>query len=206
MYLPRPAKYLVIATALLLLANCAQFLRSDVVSFHEGPLPQGETIRVEALDPVKGRSLEFRSYAGMIGAELGKLGYTLVEDPQASVTLIAEVDYSVDMGPTDVRIERRAPPYVRYHFYYGRIYDPFYFGMGNTWTQEVYSAPSFLRNLNMNIVRNDAARTRLFEGRVRSSGHQGELARVMPYLVTALFTNFPGESGVTKVVTIEMDE
>jgi hypothetical protein len=58
----------------------------------------------------------------------------------------------------------------------------------------------------MNIVSNDRLRSHLFEGRVRSSGRQGELAEVMPYLITALFQNFPGESGVTKVVTIEMDE
>jgi hypothetical protein len=27
----------------------------------------------------------------------------------------------------------------------------------------------------------------------------------MPYMVTAMFTNFPGESGLTKIVTVETD-
>jgi hypothetical protein len=43
----------------------------------------------------------------------------------------------------------------------------------------------------------------LFEGRVQSTGREREIARVMPYMITAMFNNFPGESGVTKVVTIE---
>jgi hypothetical protein len=192
--------------ALLLLSACTSFMRSDVVAFYEGPLPQGETIRVEASDPEMGRSLEFRNYARLIGAELTKLGYTTVADPDSAVTLLAEVDYSVEAGPTDVRVERRLPPYVRYHFYYGRFQDPFYFGVDNRWTQEVYSTPSWLRRFTMNIVENNPERTRLFEGRVQSSGRQNLLPQIMPYLITAMFTNFPGESGVTKVVTIEMDE
>lgn len=195
-----------LAAMLLLLQGCTQFLRGDVVAFHEDSLPMGETIRVEALDAEKGRSLEFRAYARMIADELRELGYMPVEAPGAAATLIAEVDYSVTSGGEETRTTRRFPPYVRYHFHYGRFQDPFYFGFDNSWTDTVTTTPSYLRQLSLNIVRNDAERTRLFEGRVRSSGRQGELAEVMPYLVTALFENFPGESGVIKVVTIEMDE
>jgi len=46
---------------------------------------------------------------------------------------------------------------------------------------------------------------RLFEGRVESIGASRQMQEVMQYLITVLFSNFPGESGVTKVVTIEMD-
>ena len=42
----------------------------------------------------------------------------------------------------------------------------------------------------------------LFEGRVESVGKDNRLADVMPYLVQAMFTDFPGTSGVTKQVTI----
>lgn len=198
-------RILLAAFTLLLMQGCAQSLRSDVVSFHEDSLPMGETIRIEALDPDRGRSLEYRNYARMIADELRKIGYMPVENADAEATLVAEVDYSITSGGQETRTFRRSPPYVRYHFHYGQFYDPFYFGFDNTWTDTV-TTPSYLRQLNVNIVRNDAQREHLFEGRVRSVGSQGELARVMPYLVTALFQNFPGESGVTKVVTIEMDE
>ena len=65
---------------------------------------------------------------------------------------------------------------MRYHFHYGRFYDPFYFGFDNSWTDTVTTTPSYLRQLSLNIVSNDTERTRLFEGRVRSTGRQGELA------------------------------
>jgi hypothetical protein len=207
MKLNAPLKALLTLAALLLLTGCVQFLQGDVVTFHEDTLPQGETIRIEAADPELADSLEFRTYARMVSAELRKLGYEPQEDSQASAaTLIAEVEYSVQAGGAETRSSRHFPPYVRYHFHYGQFFDPYYFGFDNSWTEEVTTTPSYLRQLSMNIVRNDSMRTRLFEGRVRSSGRQGELAEVMPYLVTALFENFPGESGVTKVVTIEMDE
>ncbi|MEI7950346.1 MAG: hypothetical protein WCI66_08950 [Gammaproteobacteria bacterium] len=44
-----------LTAALLLLASCTSYLRTDVVSFHEGKLPQGESIRVAAADPGKAR-------------------------------------------------------------------------------------------------------------------------------------------------------
>src|SRR5687768_16441349 len=140
--------------SLLLLASCRSSYSSDVVSFHEGNLPRGETIRVEAADSAKEDSLEFRSYARLIGDELTKLGYTYEEDKGAPVTLVAEVDYSVEAGPTDVRADRPLSPYVRYHFFYGRAFDPFYMGFDNSWGPEVYSTPTYLRNLTMNIVEN----------------------------------------------------
>ncbi|MDT8399180.1 MAG: DUF4136 domain-containing protein [Pseudomonadales bacterium] len=188
-----------------LLSGCASVLRSDVVTFHEGPLPSGETIRVVPLNPDNAQSLEFRAYARLVSEQLAKIGYTPVNSDTASVDLLAQVDYSVDMGAPDVRLDRGAH-YARYHFYYGRYADPFYFGIYDTWTPEVYSYPAYLRRLRLNIVRTDADSSRIFEGRVESTGRQSSLPEIMPYLVSAMFKNFPGESGVTKVVTIEMDE
>jgi hypothetical protein len=96
--------------------------------------------------------------------------------------------------------------YVRYHFGLGRFYDPFYFGVYDTWNPQVYTTPTFMRNLELNIVSNDDAMNRVFEGRVQSTGYDNQLPEIMPYLVTAMFKNYPGENGVTKVVTIEKDK
>jgi hypothetical protein len=191
--------------ALLLVASCTSSVSSDVVSFHEGNLPKGETITIEAADPEKAQSLEFRSYARLIGEELTKLGYSYVEDMDGPAALVAEVDYSVEAGPTDVVRESQLP-YVRYHFFYGRGFDPYYFGFNNSWPVETISTPTYLRNLTMNIEENTEGGERVFEGRVQSRGIQSQLPEIMPYLVTAMFRNFPGESGVTKVVTLEENE
>jgi len=93
--------------------------------------------------------------------------------------------------------------YARYHFYYGHFHDPFYYGFYDDWRPEVYTYTVYNRLLRMNIVSADDEQKVVFEGRVQSIGREREIARVMPYLITAMFSNFPGESGVTKVVTID---
>jgi hypothetical protein len=198
----RPALFA--APLLLLLGGCTPSLKSDVVTFHEGPLPKGETIRVVPADPDKRGSLEFEHYAKLIREHLRKIGYTPVAQDQPSL-LLAEVDYGVSEGVTEVRTEPRG--YAHYHFYYGRFYDPFYYGFYPTWTwqPEVVAQTVYNRRLTLNIVSPELDGTDrvLFEGRVQSTGSEQEIARVMPYMITAMFNNFPGESGVTKVVTIE---
>ena len=205
MLFSRLLKMVLTTASVILLAGCNNFLRSNVVTFHEGPLPAGETIRVQAKDPDKAKSLEFRRYAALIADELRKIGYSPVNAPEADAELVAEVDYAIAIGPTEVRVDRDVS-YARYHFYYGRYYDPFYFGVNNTWSPKVYTVASYDRSLEMNIVRSGTDGERIFEGRVQSPGTRNNLPEIMPYLITAMFTNFPGESGVTKVVTIEMDE
>ena len=45
----------------------------------------------------------------------------------------------------------------------------------------------------------------IFEGTVESTGRSNNLAKLMPHMTQALFTNFPGQSGVTDKVVIELD-
>lgn len=188
---------------MLLQSGCGQHLRGDVVTFHDNPLPAGETIRVQPLDAGKRGSLEFEHYAAMVRERLRKIGYTPVEAGESS-QLVAEMDYSVSDSDTMVRSFPRT--YARYHFYFGRYHDPFYYGLYNDWEPEVYSYTVYHRTLRLNIRHSEPGGKTLFEGRVHSTGREQEIARVMPYLVTAMFNNFPGESGVTKIVTIDRDQ
>jgi len=199
-------RILVLVPLLLLLGSCTSSIKSEVVTFHEGPLPQGETIRVVAVDTAKKGSLEFEHYAGMVRDNLRTIGYNPVTGDEPA-ELLAEMDYSVGEGMTNVRSRPDTfnRGFARYHFYYGHFHDPFYFGLYSDWKPDVYSFTVYNRKLEMNIVRNDGNREVLFEGRVQSIGRDQEIARIMPYLITAMFRNFPGESGVTKVVTIGKD-
>ncbi len=47
----RAFKVLLTTLLFALLSSCGSLLRSDVVTFHEGPLPAGETIRIVAAEP-----------------------------------------------------------------------------------------------------------------------------------------------------------
>jgi hypothetical protein len=200
-----------VTASLLLLSGCASRVSSDVTTFHENVMPAGETIRVVAADPNRNQSLEFRTYAQRINEELRKIGYTPVTESDVVTDLIAEVDYRVSPGPTQVYTDR-SRPYVHYHFGYGRYYNPWYIGVGGPFydpfwdnTPDVRSTPTWQRSLELNIQKADGNHERIFEARVESNGLESSLPEVMPYLITAMFENFPGESGTTKLVTIEKD-
>jgi hypothetical protein len=45
---------------------------------------------------------------------------------------------------------------------------------------------------------------RVFEGSAVSTGTNGQIDPVMPYIVQAIFDQFPGASGETKTVRIEV--
>jgi len=181
-------------------AGCAPRMACDVVSFHQLPPPAGETIKVMPLDPKKRGSLEFADYAADIENSLVRLGYEPVATDRPS-ELVATVDYGVSGGETVIRGWPSCS--YRYHFYLRRYHDPFWYGY-DCWDAEIYSYTRYLRRLEMTITRADTGEV-VFEGRVQSFGRSDRLEETMPYLITALFTNFPGESGVTKTVVIEDD-
>ena len=184
--------------------SCTRDIDCTVTAFHERPLPQGETIRIEPIDPAEWGSLEFKEYAAMIATQLKAVGYTPVGKGDAA-ELVAEIDYKIDSGKT--AITRRSSSYVRYHFYYGHYYRPYYHGLYDYWEPPFYSETVYNRSLSMNIVKAEGqkgpGRKVLFESWVLSTGRENKLHGIMPYLVTAMFTNFPGESGVSKIITIE---
>ncbi len=191
---------IIVGLTALLLGSCASRLQSDVVTFHEGRLPKGETIHIESINAFEEESLEFSHYKNLISAELRRIGYVPVKDDQAA-ELVAQIGYSVSDGQTQIRSSQRN--YVRYHFYHGHYHNPFYYGFYNDWPPESYSYIVYNRQLHINISRKSPEPELLFEGRVQSIGREKEIASVMPYMITAMFNNFPGENGVTKVVTIE---
>src|SRR3546814_5988609 len=74
-------------------------------------------------------------------------------------------------------------------------YDPFWGPWG--WdAPEVYSYTVYSSFLDMKITR---ARTgeSVFEGRAETQTRSDDLTKLVPKLVTAMFTNFPGRSGET---------
>lgn len=187
-----------------LVTACTPSVKCDVVRFHQLTPPTGETIRIAPTDPAKRGSLEFDGYAQMIAQRLDRLGYRTVPGDSPS-DLVARVDYAVGDGETVIKTWPHCS--TRYHFVHRHYYDPYWYGY-SCWGREVYTYTRYLRLLEVTIVRPagpGGTDQVLFEGHVQSLGRNDRLTEVMPYLVTAMFTNFPGESGVTKTVTIERD-
>ncbi len=191
---------------MLLLAACSSSIKSDVARFHALPQPTGETIViVPAREELRG-SLEFATYAGKIGQRLAAYGYKPAGGQQAD--LIVVLDYGVDDGKVEVKSypSRRfgyGSPYYWGHYYPYGYYHPYH----SYWDEpEVRSYVVYTRKLSMTIRPAGDDSINLFEGRVESRGRDNRLPEVMPYLIQALFDDFPGHSGATERVIIKLND
>ena len=92
---------------------------------------------------------------------------------------------------------RRFGGFGRGNFIYG-FNDPFLFGGG---FNDVYSYTVFTSELDLQIERTDNGQ-RVFEGTARAQSDTDDLPKIVPNLVEAMFTGFPGNSGETVKITI----
>ncbi|VAX08189.1 hypothetical protein MNBD_ALPHA03-878 [hydrothermal vent metagenome] len=198
-----------------LMSACSNTFRSDVSRFHELPKPHGETVSIVPADPAKVPSLEFASYANIVGSYLSTQGYVPAGDGKAD--LIVELDYSVDDGKVMVRSSGSNfsfgygsyfynPYWYSPHWGYGFYGNSFFGGYGGYYGSDVRSYVKYTRKLSMVIRPNSDEQKNLFEGTVESKGRSKDLPKLMPHMVQALFTDFPGTSGSTDRVVIELDK
>jgi hypothetical protein len=181
------------APALLLaLAGCQTALQTQVSRFNELPAIQGQRFAIQPIDPRNEGGIEFGRYAALVRDQLTAKG--MVEAPSAQAAdLVVELDYGVDKGRIRYA-QHLAPPYGPYDYYFG-WYDPFY---GD---DDLYSYVVFTSYLDLAIKRASDRQT-LFEGTAQARSMTDELPKLVPTLITAMFTNFPGRSGETVRITI----
>lgn len=192
------------------LAACATPFKADVSRFAAPlPAPQGQTFAVVADDPSLAGGLEFNLYANEVAEELQRVGYNRAASAETA-DLIVRFDYGVDDGRERIRTTPGAGfggfgPWggfggfgFRNNFAFG-FYDPFLAGP-NVRSYTVYTG-----EIDLKIDR-AATGERLFEGRAESVSRSNRLQRIVPNLVDAMFTDFPGNSGETLRITIRDDE
>jgi len=213
MSLQRKLLALAAPIALLGLSACAAGLPTEVSRFQAMPAPQGQTFVVVPADGAKG-GLEFSQYAGLVGRHLAALGYSEAQSPDQA-SFVVELDYGVDRGRR--RIVSRPDPfgpgwgygyrrpfhYSRYG-YFGRYRSPFYYGWDDPWYGGGYgridSYTVYESELEMNISGRDGKS--LFEGRAEARSSDDDLTELVPNLIEAMFTDFPGRSGETVRITV----
>jgi hypothetical protein len=183
------------------------------------PAPQGQTFAVVAEDPRLAGGLEFATYANAVAAELQQLGYARAASPEGADMLV-RFDYRVDNGRERVRTDFAGGAGFGAGFGAGRwgpwgpwggwgggplgawgmgFNDPF-FGGPNVRSFTVYTSAVDLK------IDRRADGQRLFEGKAEAVSRSNRLPALVPNLVDALFTNFPGNSGETLRITIRDDE
>lgn len=192
-------KQLSIIFSVLMLAACSNNIKSDVTRFHQLPVPNGSTIEVIAMDPALQQSIEFANYAGMIGGQLGKYGYTASNNN--ATQYVAEIAYSIQpLG--GMVVENQSPVSVGMGVGSGgRRGTSVGFGI-STSLGSSNNKEKYVSRLHMNIV-DLSTGTRVYEGHVENVSNSPALPQVMPFLVNALFEGFPGESGSTNTVTVK---
>ena len=196
---------LVLILSAFLIAGCANpVLRSDVLSFHQWPA--NATERTFALKRLAAQenSLEHATYEGLLRTELTAAGFR--ETAQARFLI------SMEYGQETRSVRVLEPPiWVSPSVYWSSgFYRPGWgmsvgvpFGFPPYGVAREY--PTFVRSLKLFIVDQSAAGApRVWEGTANSSGSTQDFGAIAPYMLRALLTDFPGQSGTSRRVDVEL--
>ena len=214
---------LAVPAALLALGGCATGLPTQVSRFQAMPAPQGQSFVIQPQDPMDRGGLEFAQYANLVRQHLLAQGFSEAVSPQAA-SLIVSLDYGVDKGQPRI-VSRPGFGYSRFgyspfgysRFGWGRPYysrfgyggyrrSPFYWGWHDPFWgspfghDEIDTYTVYTSFLDMDIKRRDGQS--VFEGTAQARSRTNELPALVPNLVQAMFTNFPGRSGETVKITV----
>lgn len=94
------------------------------------------------------------------------------------------------------------PRYGSRYGYYSGWDDPFWFANGRN---RIRSYTEYHSDLDIDIVRKDGG-PMLFEGNAKARSRTDDLGTLVPNLVTAMFTDFPGRSGETVKITVKPED
>ena len=203
---------LALGTAAIGLSACAEQINTTVSRYQAMPAPQGQTFFVVPAGGMAANGgLEFQRYAGMVAQQLQARGFQPASSAQ-SANMIVQFGYGVDHGQTRIVEE----PFYGSGFGYGRFGwgspfhrsrfgwgggfgwgwdDPFWYGGG------VDSYVEYHSQIELHI-RAAGTNAPLFDGRAQARSETNRLDVVVPSLVEAMFTGFPGHSGEVVKITI----
>jgi hypothetical protein len=205
----RSLQWSLMALLLAALAGCAtgpKLVRTEVTSFNEWPTLPAEKTYAFSRTLEYQNSLELKSYEDMVRDELTLQGFKLAADP-AQANLVVTLRPSV----SGTSVEVRDPwPFDPFWGSYGGFYGPRRFGGfyggpywgGYGYGINDYSVEVFKRRLELDIDSRTMVGKRYYEGRVENSARSPSLPQVMPVLVRALFSDFPGNNGQTRRVDV----
>lgn len=206
--------------ALFAVAGCAQNFNAKVNRFQAMPVPSGQSFVIKAGDPRLEGGLEFATYARQVSDRLATLGYQPASSA-AQAALVVTVAYAVDTGKEKVRSTgfnncvgfydpwcRRGgfgygyyPGAYRWRggYYAHGFNDPFLWG--SSFDSDVESYTVFTSDLTMKIAK-AGSNERVFEGSAKAQSLNDNLTYLVPNLIDAMFTGFPGNSGETVKITV----
>jgi hypothetical protein len=204
--------YCLLVAGLLLLGGCASTFTSQVTSFHPTPLSLPEkSFDFERTKEQEG-NLEYRHYEELVRYQFIRLGFT---DAQPASAARLKISLAYEVTSRDVRVIETVPvgpwygsPYYGPAWgglgYRGPFYDPFW-SMPPMMQQRDVQYRLFNRQMKIGIARVTGGE-KVFDVTVLSEGTNGVLAAVMPYMIESAFADFPGPSGVARVVELKVED
>jgi hypothetical protein len=202
-----------LGVAALGLSACANTLSTEVSRYQAMPAPQGQTFLVVPGEGMAANGgLEFQRYAGIVAQQLQARGYAPATSPQTA-SMTVQLGYGVDRGQVRVRSDPfYGDPFLygggfyyprygfRSPFYYGWD-DPFWYGYGSYGRGGIDSYVEYHSQIDLHI-RAAGTNQPLFDGRAQARSQTNRLDVLVPSLVEALFTGFPGRSGEVVKITV----
>lgn len=206
-----------LGVAALGLSGCATGLPTKVTRY-SAAIPQGQSFYVVPGPGVQG-GLEFNRYASIVSQQMEARGFRPAGAPGVADMLV-QVSYMVDQGTREYRADPFydpwyggyggfGRPYFSRYGYYGRRYrspfywgwdDPFWYG-GGFGPDPIRAYTVYKSELNLDILRR-TDNQQLFDGRAVARSQTDELQTLVPNLIEAMFTNFPGYNGETVKITV----
>jgi hypothetical protein len=220
------AAAVLLGASALAVSGCAATLPTKVTRFQAMPVPAGQTFAIVPGAGAAGRGgLEFQQYALIVAQQLAMRGYRPVANP-AQAQLVVQLGYGVDQGRQVVQED----PFIRsrgfggyygagfgrydpfWGIHYGRPYysrfgyggfgSPFYYGWNDPfWTGGIDVYTEYRSQLDMDI-RDRATNQSLFEGKAQARSTTDQRQTLVPNLIEAMFTGFPGRSGETVRISV----
>ena len=215
--------------ALLTVSACTQTFDAKVKRFEAGlPAPSGQSFAIVSDDPALAGGIEFSQYARLVDAQMVRLGYT-PSDP-AHAQMLVRFDYGVDKGREHITPGIRSDPFYSPWYgyrpigYYGGGYGGYgggyggygrgygggfgsrYSSWGYGWQDPFFdngydSYIVYTSGVSLKIDRKEDGK-RLFEGKAEAASTSNRLQYLVPNLVEAMFTDFPGHNGETMRISI----
>ena len=207
------AAAIALGAAAIALSACATALDTRVTRYQAMPAPQGQTFAVVPVGPMAASGgLEFQRYAAIVAQQLAARGYAPAASP-ASANMIVELGYGIDHGQVRVMSDGFGPYGFGYPGYFGRSSfffprfgrwgSPFYYGWDDPFWMGggIDSYVEYHSEVDLHI-RAVGTNQPLFDGRAQARSETSRLDVVLPSLIEALFTGFPGRNGETVKITI----
>jgi len=198
-------KWGILLAAVLLVSGCASKLSTHVTHFQRWPQDAaGQTFRIAPAPADTRNALEYQTYADLIRTAIEPVGLVWA-DGETPPRFLVSFEYS-DPTRQDWVQQWHDPWPWSFSPWWGlsRYYGGWGWGGGMSMMPSVVPVAVHENTLTVSI-QDLHDNSQVFKTTARASTYQPQLNRVMPWLVRAIFDDFPGSNGQNREIKYEWE-